>query len=98
MVILGADGLLIETHDAAQTHAEAIAARVPGVAMAASQLGDSAGSGSASTILLEFEHGYGVVLRLSEQVLLFVSASPDVDLSGLLFDLRRNRSSMAALV
>jgi predicted regulator of Ras-like GTPase activity (Roadblock/LC7/MglB family) len=98
VVILGADGLLIETHDSAQNRAEAIAARVPGVATAASQLGDSAGSGVTSMILLEFERGYGVVLRLSDQVLLFVSASSNVDLSGLLFDLRRNRSSMAALV
>ncbi|HEY8312312.1 MAG TPA: hypothetical protein VIG47_17220, partial [Gemmatimonadaceae bacterium] len=62
------------------------------------QLSDSAGSGTCSMILLEFERGYGVVLRLSDQVLLFVSASLEVDLPGLLFDLRRNRSSMAALV
>ncbi len=98
VVILGADGLLIETHDRAQNHAEAIAARVPAVAMSASQLGDSAGSGDASLALLEFERGYGVVLRLSPHVLLFVSAAPDVALSELLFDLRRHRASMAALV
>lgn len=98
VVILGADGLLIETHDSAQSHAEAIAARVPAVAVAAGQLGDSAGSGAASLVLLEFQSGYGVILRLSDQVLLFVSAGEQVDLSGLLFDLRRHRSAMAALV
>ncbi len=98
VVILGADGLLIETHDSAQSHAEAIAARVPAVAIAASQLGDSANSGAASMGLLEFERGYGVFLRLSQHVLLFVAAAPEVDLSGLLFDLRRYRGSMAALV
>jgi predicted regulator of Ras-like GTPase activity (Roadblock/LC7/MglB family) len=98
VVILGADGLLIETHDTAQSHAEMIAARVPAVAMAATQLGDSAGSGIAGLVVLEFDRGYGVVLRLSDQVLLFVSAGADVDLSALLFDLRRHRSPMAALV
>jgi predicted regulator of Ras-like GTPase activity (Roadblock/LC7/MglB family) len=97
VVILGADGLLIETHDTAQSHAEALSARVPAVATAASQLGDSAGSGSAAMALLEFERGYGVVLRLSDHALLFVSATADVDLSGLLMELRRHRSSMAAL-
>jgi predicted regulator of Ras-like GTPase activity (Roadblock/LC7/MglB family) len=98
VVILGADGLLIETHDTAQSRAEAIAARVPGVATATSQLGDAAGSGHAELSLIEFERGYGVVLRLSEQAMLFVSAGADVGLSDLLFDLRRHRSAMAALV
>lgn len=98
VVILGADGLLIETHDGAQNHAETLAARVPAVAVAATQLGAAAESGGAAMVLVEFEHGYGVVLRLSDQVLLFVSATLDVALSELLFDLRRHRSSMAALV
>jgi predicted regulator of Ras-like GTPase activity (Roadblock/LC7/MglB family) len=98
VVILGADGLLIETHDSAQSHAEALAARVPAVATAGNQLGDAASAGTAGLVLLEFERGYGVVLRLSDQVLLFVSAGPDVALADLLFDLRRHRSSMAALV
>ena len=80
------------------SHAETLAARVPAVAVAASQLGNSAESGDAGMALLEFERGYGVVLRLSDQVLLFVSATSDVVLSELLFDLRRHRSSMAALV
>jgi predicted regulator of Ras-like GTPase activity (Roadblock/LC7/MglB family) len=98
VVILGADGLLIETHDTTQNHAEALAARVPAVAMAASQLGDAAGIGKAGMAVLEFDRGYGVVLRLSDQVLLFVSAAADVSLAELLFDLRQYRSSMAALV
>lgn len=98
VVILGADGLLIETHDSAQNHAEALAARVPAVATAGAQLGDAAGAGSAGLVLLEFQRGYGVVLQLSDHVLLFVSTGPDVALADLLFDLRRHRSSMAALV
>jgi predicted regulator of Ras-like GTPase activity (Roadblock/LC7/MglB family) len=98
VVILGADGLLIETHDSAQNHAEALAARVPAVATAGNQLGNAAASGSAGLMLLEFERGYGVVLRLSDQVLLFVSASREVALADLLFDLRRHRSAMAAMV
>jgi predicted regulator of Ras-like GTPase activity (Roadblock/LC7/MglB family) len=98
VVILGADGLLIETHDTAHSLAEAVAARVPAVATAASHLGDSAEAGPAGMVVLEFEQGYGVVLRLSDQVLLFVAAAPDIPLGDLLFDLRRHRAAMAALV
>ena len=98
VVILGADGLLIETHDSAQSHAEAIAARVPAVSAAVTQLGGAAGTGRASMGILEFDRGYGAFMGLSDQVLLYVSASAEVDLSGLLYDLRRHRSAMAALV
>ncbi len=98
VVIVGADGLVIETHDTAQSHAEAIAARVPGIATSASQLGTAATRGEATMAVIEFDRGYGVVMRLSDQAMLFVSANTDVSLSELLFDLRQHRSSMAALV
>ena len=98
VVILGADGLLIETHDTAQSHAEALAARVPAVATAASQLGDAADAGDSALVLVEFASGYGIVLRLSDRAMLFVHATAEVALAELLYDLRQHRSSMAALV
>jgi predicted regulator of Ras-like GTPase activity (Roadblock/LC7/MglB family) len=98
VVLLGADGLVIETHDAIHDNAESLAARVPAVAMAARQLGEAAGSGDAQLVLLELDTGYGVIVRLSPQAMLFVAASQGVALGDLLFDLRRHRSAMAALV
>jgi len=98
VVILGTDGLVIETHDHTHQTAESLAARVPAVAMTARQLGETAGTGEAQLVLLEFDAGYGVILRLSPQAMLFVSTTADVALSELLFDLRRHRSSMSALV
>jgi len=98
VVILGADGLVIETRDADHAHAEAIAARVPAVTIAARQLGNSAEVGDARLTLMEFDDGYGVVLRLSDHASLFVSASADVALGDLLFDIRRHRAPMASLV
>jgi predicted regulator of Ras-like GTPase activity (Roadblock/LC7/MglB family) len=98
VVILAADGLVIETHNAGHDNADSLAARAPAVAIAARQLGAAGGSGDAQLVLLEFEHGYGVILRLSAQAMLFVSAAPEVALGDLLFDLRRHRAPMAALV
>jgi predicted regulator of Ras-like GTPase activity (Roadblock/LC7/MglB family) len=98
VVLLGADGLVIETQDSAHHEAEALAARAPAVVSAARQLGQAAGMGEAQFILLEFEGGYGIVMRLSAQAMLFVSAAPDVALRDLLFDLRSHRGPMAALV
>ena len=99
VVILGADGLVIETHDAQHNNnADALAARAPAVAMAARQLGHAALAGDAQVVVLEFERGYGLIFRLSPNAMLFVSAAPDIALSDLLFDLRRHRAPMAALV
>jgi len=98
VVIVGADGLVIETHDASHDNADAIAARVPGVVTAARQLGDAVGDGDFQLALLEFDAGFGVVLRLTPAAMLFVATSREVALSELLFDLRRHRAPMAALV
>jgi predicted regulator of Ras-like GTPase activity (Roadblock/LC7/MglB family) len=98
VVILGADGLVIETHDSEHDHAESLAAHVPAVTTAADQLGAAANSGTTQLAVLEFETGYGVVLRLSPHAMLFVATAHDVGLADLLFDLRRHRGAMAALV
>lgn len=99
VVLLGADGLVIETHaDASSTSAEALAARVPGVVMAARKLATAAAAGDFRLAVLEFEDGYGVVLGLSREAMLFVNTSRQVELGDLLFDLRSHRGAMAALV
>jgi predicted regulator of Ras-like GTPase activity (Roadblock/LC7/MglB family) len=98
VVIVGADGLVIETHDASHDHADAIAARVPGVVNAARQLGEAAEDGDLQLALLEFDDGFGVVLRLTPAAMLFVATDRSVALAELLFDLRRHRAPMAALV
>jgi len=98
VVILGADGLVIEAHDPVHDYADALAARVPAIATAARQLGDAADTGTPQTIVLEFEHGYGVIIRLSDQASLLVSAANTVALGDLLFDLRQHRTSMAKLL
>ena len=97
-VILGDDGLVIESNDSAHREAESIAARVPAVATAVRQLGEAADTGDAQLTLIEYEGGYGIVLSLSAHAMLFVTTARDVKLGELLFDLRSHRSSMAALV
>lgn len=97
-LVLGADGLVIETHRDAGTGVEALAAHAPAVWTATRQLADAADGGEATLALLELERVYVVLLRLSEQATLMVVAAPEVALGELLFDLRRHRAPMAALV
>lgn len=97
-VVLGDDGLVIEASETAGGSAELLAARVPGMQRSAQQLGEAAGLDGARLSLVEFSQGYSVTLTLSEHAVLLVTADREVDLARLLFDLRRYRSDMAALV
>jgi predicted regulator of Ras-like GTPase activity (Roadblock/LC7/MglB family) len=98
VVILGADGLVIETDHTGHDHAEGVAARVPAVMMAAQHLGAASQLGEPQFLLLELERGYGLIFQLSSNATLFVSTSTDVALGELLYDVRRHRAPMAALV
>lgn len=97
-VIVGNDGLVIEAPELMQSDAELLAARVPAVVTSAHHLGSAADAGDTQLALLEYDGGYAVILVLSAQALLFVATTRDVRLGELLFDVRRHRSAMAALV
>jgi len=98
VVILGADGLVIETHDGAGSHADTLAAHAPAVLASARQLAAAADAGDVQLVLLELGAGYAILMRLSEEASLLVLTGAGVALADVLFDLRRHRAPMAALV
>lgn len=98
VLIVGADGLVIEAQDAAKESTEALAAHAPAVLSAARQLGQSAQAGEPRLALVELERGYAVLLELTEGALLLVTTARDAPLAELLYDLRRHRGAMSALV
>lgn len=97
-IVLGRDGLLID-HQAEDTvDAEQIAAHVPSILQAADELGAGAAQGMLMSAVHEHEQGYTVMAAMSHEVVLLVLLRPHADLGGLLFDLRRHRANIAALV
>jgi predicted regulator of Ras-like GTPase activity (Roadblock/LC7/MglB family) len=97
-VILGRDGLLIDSQAASGVDAEHVAAHVPPVLVAAEELGISGHLGALRTTVMEHEHGYAIVSSVSPDAVLLVLVNPAANLAQLLYELRRNRANIAALV
>lgn len=97
-VILGRDGLLIDSQTIPGVDAEDLAARIPAIIGPADDLGAAAGRGPLTTAVLEHRDGLAVVSVLSEDAVLFVLVRPQANIGQLLYELRRNREHIASLV
>ena len=96
-IVLGRDGLLIDSDTAAGFDAEGVAAHIPSVISAADELGGAAGRGSLTTAVLEHPGGIGIVSVLSNDAILLVLVQRDANVGPLLYELRRNREYIATL-
>ena len=97
-IVLGRDGLLIDSQLAPGLDADDVAARIPAIIGPADELGVATGRGELLTAVLEHRDGLAVVSVLSTEALLLVLVSPRANIGQLLFELRRNREHIAALV
>ena len=97
-VILGRDGLLIDSQSVPGLDADDLAARIPAIIGPADELGAAANRGPLTTAVLEHQTGLAVVSVLSADAVLFVLVRPQANIGQLLFELRRNREHIAALV
>lgn len=97
-LVLGRDGLLIDNAADAGVDGEGIAARVPSILQFCDELGSAAAKGSLRTAIIELEQGLVVLTAMSGDVLLLVLLKQDANVGALLYDLRRHRSGLAALV
>ena len=97
-IVLGRDGLVIDGQSGAQIAAEDLAAHIPGIIHSADEFGRAAGRGGLATAVLEYPQGLAIVSVVSEDALLLVLVQPSANIAQLLFELRRNREHIAALV
>ena len=75
-----------------------VAAFVPAVVRFAQELSLATGQGSLRSALLEHDGGVALIMALSDDALLLVVARPHAAVGTLLYELRRNRAEMRALV
>jgi predicted regulator of Ras-like GTPase activity (Roadblock/LC7/MglB family) len=97
-VVLGRDGLLIDSQVVSGVDAEHVAAHIPSIIQFADEFGAAAQRGALQTAVLELEHSVAVVSCLSADAVLLVLVQPNTNLGQLLYELRRNRANIAALV
>jgi len=98
VVVVGRDGLPIDSRVANGVDAENVAALLPSVINGLAQLGEAGGRGQFATGVLEFGSGLAVVSVLNADALLIVLVRPSTNVGALLYDLRRHRSAIAGLL
>jgi predicted regulator of Ras-like GTPase activity (Roadblock/LC7/MglB family) len=97
VVVLGRDGLLIDSQSTIDLDAEGLAARVPGIVASADEIGATTDRGGMLMAVIEQENGYAVISSVGDDALLCVLTSRTADLGSLLYDVRRHRESIARL-
>ncbi len=97
VVVLGRDGLLIDSQSTMDLDAEGLAARVPGIVASADEVGVTTGKGPMRIALIEQENGFAIVSSVGDDALLCVLTTPAADLGSLLYEVRRHRESIARL-
>lgn len=96
--MLGRDGLLIDSQIDPGLDAEDVAARIPSIIGPADDFGAAIGRGELLTAVLEHQRGLAIVSVLSSEAILLVLVTPGANIGQLLYELRRNREHIAALV
>jgi len=97
-IVLGRDGLLIDSQTVPGLDAEDLAARIPPIISAADEVGSAAKRGEALTVILEHRQGVAIVSVLNTEAVLLVLVQQGAQIGQLLYELRRNREHIAALV
>lgn len=98
VVVVGRDGLPIDSRAANGVDSESVAALLPSVINAMTQIGEAGARGEFGTAVLEYGRGLAVVTVLTVDALLIVLVQPATNVGALLFDLRRHRSAIAGLL
>jgi predicted regulator of Ras-like GTPase activity (Roadblock/LC7/MglB family) len=97
-IVLGRDGLLIDSQVIEGLDPEDLAARIPPIVLPSDDLGNGIGRGEVITAILEYRQGIVIMSMLSVEAILVVLVQPTANIGQLLYELRRNREHIAALV
>src|SRR3989442_8566690 len=97
VVLVGRDGLPIDSRVANGVDADSVAAVLPTAIKQMAQLGDAGGRGDFATPVLEFGRGLAILAGLNAQTRLIVLVQPATHVGALPFDLRRHRPALPGL-
>ena len=98
VIVLGRDGLPIDSRTANGVDSESVAALVPSVVESCNRLGDAGGRGDFGLGVVEFGNGLAVIAELTSDSLLAILIQREVNIGQLLFELQRHRAAIAHLL
>ena len=97
-VVLGRDGLVIDSQGAPGIDTEGLAALIPAIIGPADELGAAIDRGVLRTAVLEHNNGLAIISVLNDDGILVVLMRLDANVGSLLYELRRNRERIASLI
>jgi predicted regulator of Ras-like GTPase activity (Roadblock/LC7/MglB family) len=98
VILLGHDGLTIDSSVADTLDADSVSALVPSVIDSCSRVGVESGREQFVTGVVEYSGGFVVIAKLTPETMLAVLTRPDANVGSLLYDLRRHRVAIAELL
>ena len=98
VILLGHDGLTIDSVVSGSLDSDSVSALVPSVIDICSRFGANSGRGQFVTGVFEYSSGFAIVTQLTPEALLAVLVRPGVNVGSLLYDLRRHRAAIAELL
>ena len=98
VILLGRDGLTIDSFISGHLDTDSVSALVPSVVNSCSRVGAESGHGQLVTCVVEYTGGLVIIAQLTPDTLLSVLVKPDVNVGSLLYDLRRYRVAIAELL
>lgn len=98
VILLGHDGLTIDSFVSGNLDTESVSALVPSVVDSCNRAGTESGHGQLKTCVVEYTGGLAIIAQLTPETLLSVLVRPDVNVGSLLYDLRRYRVAIAELL
>jgi predicted regulator of Ras-like GTPase activity (Roadblock/LC7/MglB family) len=98
VIVLGRDGLTIDSHVKNGLDVDGLAALIPSVVASCGRLGSAAGRGEFGTGVVEYAGGLALVALMSAESLLAVFVQPGTNVGTLLYEVRRHRTAIAGLL
>ncbi len=98
VVLLGEDGLTIDSSTTNDLDPEGLSALVPPVIRSCNSFGAAAGRGGFGTLVVEFGSGLAIIAELTAETLLAIVVRPNTNVGRLLYELRRHRAAIAELL
>jgi predicted regulator of Ras-like GTPase activity (Roadblock/LC7/MglB family) len=98
VVVLGRDGLTIDSFSHNGSDADGVSALVPSLVEACNRLGAVGTRGVFNAGVMEYGDGFVVVSVVTDDTLIAVVVQSQTNVGGLLYELRRYRAAIAELL
>ena len=98
VVVLGRDGLTIDSFTKNGSDPDGVAARVPSLIDACTKLGVAGTRGDFNAGVMEYGKGFVVVSVVTADSLIAIVVQSDTNVGGLLYELRQYRAAIADLL